>query len=53
METIISRNKTVHTYNEETADEIAEIIVNKYYYLFISFKHKMEEYRSGQQGEFL
>lgn len=51
METISSRNKTVHTYNEETADEIAHLIINKYYDLFIAFRDTMEEYSSGRQGK--
>lgn len=53
METIVSRNKTVHTYNEETADEIAENIIHRYFELFTAFRDKMEEYRSGKQGKLL
>jgi len=50
METISSRTKTVHTYNQDTADEIAEKIINKYYGLFVAFRDKMEVIRSGTQG---
>jgi hypothetical protein len=53
MEMIESRIRTAHTYNEETADEIAELIINKYYHLFIIFRDAMEVLRSGEQGEML
>ena len=42
METINSRVRTVHSYNEKTADDIADKIVNKYYALFSAFKLKMQ-----------
>jgi len=38
METIKSRNKTVHTYNEETANEIFKEIVDEYYKEFLKLK---------------
>ena len=47
MEMIKSRNKTSHTYNEETAIEIAQKIVHKYINLFIDFKNKMEEIKKN------
>ena len=42
MNTIKSRNKTSHTYNEETADEITEEIIHSYFNLFKKFQAKME-----------
>ncbi len=42
MEMIISRNKTSHTYNENTADEIYEKIINEYYLAFLDFQQVME-----------
>ena len=49
MEMIKSRNKTSHTYNEETADEIFTKIVNDYYTAFLTFQQVMEGKRSGEQ----
>ena len=42
MESIISRNKTVHTYNEEVANEIFQAILNEYYQAFHSLKQALE-----------
>ncbi|WP_291778403.1 nucleotidyltransferase substrate binding protein [Cecembia sp.] len=42
MDMIKSRNKTSHTYNEETADEIFIKIMNGYIHQFIKFRDKME-----------
>lgn len=41
MEMIKSRNKSSHTYNEETAKELVEKIIESYYNLFLVFKDKM------------
>ncbi|WP_256005513.1 nucleotidyltransferase substrate binding protein [Pedobacter deserti] len=41
MEMIKSRNKSSHTYNEETAEEIAEDIQALYYRLFREFESRM------------
>jgi nucleotidyltransferase substrate binding protein (TIGR01987 family) len=49
MDMITSRNKTSHTYNEETANEIYDKILKEYYPAFIEFKNTMEEKRSGNQ----
>ena len=49
MDMITSRNKTSHTYNEETANEIYNKILKEYYTAFIEFKDTMEEKRSGNQ----
>jgi nucleotidyltransferase substrate binding protein (TIGR01987 family) len=42
MDMIGSRNKTSHTYNEATANEIFEKIVEKYYPAFLEFRNTME-----------
>jgi nucleotidyltransferase substrate binding protein (TIGR01987 family) len=44
MEMIKSRNQCTHTYNESTANEIRDRILNYYYDLFVSFKEKMKEF---------
>lgn len=41
MDMISNRNKTSHTYNEETADEIFENIIFKYFILFQKFQDTM------------
>jgi len=51
METIRSRQRTVHTYNEETASEIARKIIEDYTPIFQAFRNKMESLRSGKQGD--
>lgn len=53
MDMIKSRNKTSHTYNEETADDIFMKIVHEYYHVFNQFRNRMEELRSGEQGKLL
>ncbi len=40
MNMIVSRNQTSHTYDEKTAAEIAEAILNKYLSLFNDFQGK-------------
>ena len=40
MDTIQSRNKASHTYNEATAEEIADKVKNKYLSLFLDFEEK-------------
>jgi len=49
MEMIKSRIKTSHTYNEETAQEIYNLVLNEYYYLFLEFEKVMEAKRTGKQ----
>jgi len=51
MDMIQSRNKTSHTYNNETANEIYNKILTQYYPAFVKFKNMMETKRSGKQGE--
>lgn len=41
MEMIKSRNKSSHTYNEETTKEIVKNVVEWYYDLFLKFKDSM------------
>jgi nucleotidyltransferase substrate binding protein (TIGR01987 family) len=38
MEMLKSRNLTIHTYNQETADEITNKVFNSYYALFCNVK---------------
>ena len=47
MQMITSRTKTFHTYNEETADEIASDILNKYFVLFKTLHQTMGKMRKG------
>lgn len=44
-----SRNLTSHTYNQETAEEIVEQIINEYFYLLKGLQIRLEEERSGKQ----
>lgn len=41
MDAYVSRTKTSHTYNEETAREIVQNILNKYFSLFTALEKKM------------
>jgi nucleotidyltransferase substrate binding protein (TIGR01987 family) len=43
MGMIKSRNQSAHTYNKETADEIANLILDRYFALFTQFERKMTE----------
>jgi nucleotidyltransferase substrate binding protein (TIGR01987 family) len=49
MDMIKSRNKTSHTYNEATADDIFMKIVKKYHNEFINFKLKMEKFQTNKE----
>ena len=42
MEMIESRKKTSHTYNEETAEEIVNAILNSYYTMFCKLHKTLE-----------
>jgi nucleotidyltransferase substrate binding protein (TIGR01987 family) len=53
MDMIASRNKTSHTYHQETANEIYDKIINEYYPSFLAFQKTMESKRSGEQGKLL
>lgn len=43
MDMIGSRNKSSHTYNEDTANEIYYKIMNDYHPAFVEFKRAMED----------
>lgn len=51
MDMIGSRNKTSHTYNEETAEEIYAKILIDYYPAFLTFLQKMEEKSTDEQSK--
>jgi nucleotidyltransferase substrate binding protein (TIGR01987 family) len=51
MKMIGSRNETSHTYNENTAEEIYENIINNYFPSFKQFAATMETLRSGAQKD--
>lgn len=46
MDMLESRNKTSHTYNEETAEEISQAVKEVYYSLFQKLKEKLESLNS-------
>jgi len=48
MDMVQSRNKTSHTYNENTANEIFLKIMHHYHPAFLAFRDKMEGLRSGK-----
>jgi nucleotidyltransferase substrate binding protein (TIGR01987 family) len=43
MAMVRDRNRTVHTYNESVALEIAGNIIHQYHALFVAFQQKMRE----------
>jgi nucleotidyltransferase substrate binding protein (TIGR01987 family) len=47
MDMFKDRNMTSHTYNEDTANEIAEKIINRYYPLVQTFENKGLELLGG------
>lgn len=49
MDMIGSRNKTTHTYNEDTANEIFSKIMNDYYPAFLEFKKNMDILKNKNQ----
>lgn len=53
MDTIASRNKTSHTYNEDIADEISNAIIHDYLKLFRDFHKKMQEVKSDLPPDML
>ena len=46
-----SRELTSHTYNSDTADDIAEKISSEYYELLRKLEQRLEEERGGKQTE--
>ncbi len=51
METLKSRNKTSHTYNQEIAENIANDILNHYYKLFTDFEIRMEKIQTDNKKD--
>lgn len=51
MDMIASRNKTSHTYDEQTANEIYAAILQSYYPAFLAFRGTMEAKQSGNQTQ--
>jgi nucleotidyltransferase substrate binding protein (TIGR01987 family) len=49
MDMIRNRNRTSHTYNKETANEIYRLIIQDYYKAFDDFLINMEKIKSGSQ----
>ena len=50
MEMIQSRNQTTHTYDETTAAQIIDAILNVYYAEFEEFRKKMDELKAEEAG---
>jgi len=48
MEMIKSRNQTSHTYNQTVAEAIAQLIIGRYYPLFVAFQQKMQHIAASQ-----
>lgn len=46
-----SRNLTSHTYNQDIADKIVELIIDEYFDLFKELKETLEVESSGKQSE--
>ena len=49
MDMLKSRNKTSHTYNQETADEICKVVREQYHLLFRQLDEKLMGLRAGQR----
>jgi nucleotidyltransferase substrate binding protein (TIGR01987 family) len=52
MSMILSRNLTSHSYNQDTADEISDLIKRSYYFLFKKLETKLESLRLDTQNNF-
>lgn len=50
MSMVKSRNLTSHTYDENTTNQIIELILNSYFAEFDSLKSKLDELKSKEQG---
>jgi nucleotidyltransferase substrate binding protein (TIGR01987 family) len=50
MDMIQSRNKTSHTYNEDTAKEIVNDILTRYFLLFEQLREAMERLKVQETG---
>jgi nucleotidyltransferase substrate binding protein (TIGR01987 family) len=44
METIVSRNRSSHTYDENTAKQLVELITTRYLSIFNAFQTRMQEF---------
>jgi nucleotidyltransferase substrate binding protein (TIGR01987 family) len=53
MDMIGSRNKTTHTYNEGTSNEIYNKILNEYYSAFVDFQKKLTTKINDGQNKLL
>ncbi len=51
MNMIKSRNLSTHTYDVETANDIAKLVVSEYHKLFLEFNEKMTDKIDGQQKD--
>jgi nucleotidyltransferase substrate binding protein (TIGR01987 family) len=51
MQMLQSRNLTSHSYNEDTADEIVESVLNSYFNEFKALESKLESLRSGSMDD--
>lgn len=51
MDMILSRNKTTHTYDEETAGKIVQSILKDYVPLFNTFSNRMNDLREREQQD--
>ncbi len=49
MSMLVSRNLTSHSYNEDTADEIALAVTTSYFDLFKNLEEKLDSLRLGKQ----
>lgn len=47
MEMLLDRNKTSHTYNQKTTDEITNHIYNKFYPLFLKLREKFDSLKKS------
>ena len=48
MKMIESRKKTSHTYNEDTAAEIASAVLSEYFFMFNELHKTMQKLLTGQ-----
>lgn len=46
MDMIVNRNRTSHTYNQATADQISQAVIEHYYPLFCELADKLSELES-------
>ena len=51
MEMVKRRNDTSHSYDEETAIEVVQLVKDSYFQLFVDLLEKMETYSSEKQDD--